>query len=141
MCWVEAKKGFSLEVSWNVEKSWLNYCKDDALELCVCNGGVWAWCVLVWACCMLVFGSVLWGGFWTLGYGLWLEECGGMVNWVVTMVDGVEDDGMVYEIIGMVEGELEVALLFLGSKLGSIMIVFCIDVVGMEDKSRVVAST
>lgn len=59
---------------------------------------------------------------------------GGTWILVVTMVDGMKDEGMDCVTIGVVEGTMEIALLLFGSKLGSIMIPFCKDVVGMEDK-------
>lgn len=113
-----------------MEKNGLVWLEVDIWELYVCNGGGCAWYVLV-------YGLVEWGGFCTLGCVLGLDWCGGMGIWVVTMVDGVEDDGMVCEIIGVVEGEMEFYLLLFVWKLGSIMIPFCMYVLGMEDRSKV----
>lgn len=39
---------------------------------------------------------------------------GGTLTWVVTMVDGIKDDGVVWDTIGVVEGEIEIALLLFG---------------------------
>jgi len=50
------------------------------------------------------------------------------------MVEGMEDEGMDCVTIGVVELEMEIDILLFGSKLGSIMIAFCKDVVGMEEK-------
>lgn len=66
---------------------------------------MWLWGFVEWGGKVFLLGIVLWGGFWT---------------WVVIMVDGMEDNGMFWEIIGFVEVVMDVALLLLGSKLGSI---------------------
>lgn len=88
--------------------------KVDAWEVCVWDGGGYDWCMLDY----IYYEMEVWGGIWTLRFSLGLEGCGGMVTWVMNMMDGVEDDGMVCEIIGVVKGEIEVALLLLGSKFG-----------------------
>jgi len=52
------------------------------------------------------------------------------------MVDGMEDDEIFWEIIGVVEVAMEVTLLLFGSLLGSMMIIICKDVMGIDFKSR-----
>lgn len=72
-----------------------------------------------------------------VGIFLGIAMCERFWTWVVTMVDGMEDEGMDCGKIGMVEEEIEIFLLFFASKFGSIIKPFCKDVVGMEDKSGV----
>lgn len=53
---------------------------------------------------------------------------------MVIVVDSMEDEGMDCEMIGLVEGVMDIYLLLFGLKLKSIMTPFCKDVVGIKDK-------
>lgn len=57
---------------------------------------VWVYRMVEYVVIWIFLGMGMYGGFWIS---------------VVTMVDGMEDEGMDYETIGVVEGAMDIALL------------------------------